>query len=336
MTTKTGVSSRAVGRCLLVPAWLVTLALLAVAIAHVVAFDRARVFMLADSYTLWIYLPAYAVATAAACFRVRALAITAGVVVVAQLCWVVPPALGGEPVPAAAAHAPHLRIVSANLNFDNHEHGPLLRELAHDRADVVVMEEVTPAWWSAIESSGLLTTHPHYVDVPRTDPGGMAVLSRDPLTDVVVRHSDDWPIITATLTVGGTALHLAGVHLLAPLDTFARNQRQQHAITAIVRSLARPRIVAGDFNASPYNRWFGELLGLGLDEAHEAVGRWWATTWPNGQHHLPPLRLDHVFVDDPPVVPLHASEGTGTGSDHRPIVVDLAIVRPRDVGAPAS
>ncbi len=116
------------------------------------------------------------------------------------------------------------------------------------------------------------------------------------------------------------------MHLVAPLETFDRNQRAQREITAIARHLARPRLVVGDFNASPYNRWFHQLLGLGLRDAHEAVGRPFATTWPNGEHLVPPLLLDHLFVD-PPIVPLHVREGHGVGSDHRPIIVDLAVVR---------
>jgi endonuclease/exonuclease/phosphatase (EEP) superfamily protein YafD len=115
-----------------------------------------------------------------------------------------------------------------------------------------------------------------------------------------------------------------GVHPVAPTETFARNQRQQRAITAIVRRLPRPRIVAGDFNSTMYNAWMDELTDLGLREAHEAVGRPFATTWPNGELLLPPLRIDHVLVDSP-LVPQRAAEGRGQGSDHRPVIVDLAI-----------
>jgi endonuclease/exonuclease/phosphatase (EEP) superfamily protein YafD len=325
------VSARSVGRLLLVPTWALVIGLLGLAGAHVVAFDRARVLMLADSYTLWIYLPAYAIAVAAICFRARALGLCAAVLIVAHLAWVVPPAFRRVSIPAAARVAPRLRIVSANLNFDNREHGPLLAELARDDGDVVVLEELTPEWWSAVKASGLWSSHPYRVGDPRHDPGGMAMLSREPLRDVVIRDADGWPIITAAVAVGGTTVHLAGVHLVAPLDTFSRNQRQQRAITEIIRALPRPRVVAGDFNADPYNRWYEQIRGLGLREAHEAVGRPLATTWPNGQHHLPPLRLDHVFVD-PPLVPLDAAEGRGTGSDHRPIVVDVAIMRAAAAG----
>ena len=126
--------------------------------------------------------------------------------------------------------------------------------------------------------------------------------------------------------VGGRRIHLAGVHPVAPLETFERNQRAQRAITAIARNMARPRVLVGDFNATPYNRWYQQLLDLGLRDAHESVGRPFATTWPNGQQRVPPLLLDHLFAD-PSVVPVAVREGRGTGSDHRPIIVDLAVTR---------
>ncbi len=131
-------------------------------------------------------------------------------------------------------------------------------------------------------------------------------------------------MITATVVLGGRRIHLGGVHPVAPLETFDRNQRAQQAITKVARNLPRPRILVGDLNATPYNRWFDELLDLGLRDAHESVGRPFATTWPNGQRHVPPLLLDHLLAD-PTVVPVAVREGRGTGSDHRPIIVDLAI-----------
>ena len=318
-------SARIPGRVLLAPAWALVSGLLLVAGAHVVGFDRNRMFEFADAYTLWIYLPAYFIAVAAASFRHYLLAIAAAVVVVAQCCWVIPPMLQRVSIPAAARSAPHFRVVSANLNYGNDHHTQALAELEADDADVLVLEEITPAWWQAIEHSALFASHHYFARAMRADAGGIALLSRTPLTDVVQHDTEGWPVFTAAISVGGRRVHLVGVHTVAPL-LFGRNHRQEQEITSIVRGMPGPRIVAGDFNASPYNRWFHQLLGLGLHEAHDAVGRPFATTWPNGtHHHLPPLRLDHLFAD-PALVPLRAAEGRGTGSDHRPIIVDLAVV----------
>jgi endonuclease/exonuclease/phosphatase (EEP) superfamily protein YafD len=319
-------SAKRAGRLLLVPVWSVVLVLVGLVVAHLVAFDRIHILLLVNAFTLWIYLPAYFIVVAALCFRARLLAVVAGLVVVAHVVWVVSPVLRADSASAAASRAPHARIVSANLRFNNEDRALLLAEIEGFRADVIVLEEVTPAWWTAIERSGLRASHPEVAKVIRDNPGGMAILSRHPLTDIEVRYANAWPIITATIAIDGRRVHVAGVHPVAPISSFANNQRAQRVITAIARDLARPRVVVGDFNASPYNRWHRQLLDLGLRDAHEVVGRPFATTWPNGRGLLPPLRLDYVFAERT-IVPLDAREGRGQGSDHRPIVVDLALVR---------
>jgi endonuclease/exonuclease/phosphatase (EEP) superfamily protein YafD len=325
------VSPRWVGRVLLAPVWLVVMGLLGLVAARVLAFDDRRIFMLADAYTLWIYLPAYAIVVAAVCFRFRTLAVAGAVVVVAQLAWVVPPVFDTVAAVPTMASVPRLRVVSANLAFTNFDH-TLVRELSGYDADVLFLEEVTPAWWDAIVREGLLASYPEHAESIHNGASGIAVLSRLPLSDVHIANPEIQPIISATMTFQRLAVRLVAVHPVAPIETFARNQDQQRAITAIVRRSARPRIVAGDFNSTMYNAWMQELTGLGLREAHEAVGRSFATTWPNGERHLPPIRIDHVLVD-PPLIPTRAAEGRGQGSDHRPIIVDLAVIdRPRRVG----
>jgi endonuclease/exonuclease/phosphatase (EEP) superfamily protein YafD len=324
-TSPSSRGARWVGHALLIPIWLGALALLALVIAHVVAFDDAHLFMLANAYVLWALLPAYAIAVAAVCFRAWPLAIVAGIVVVAHLVFVLPPLFRTVPVNAAAASAPRVRVVSVNLRFNNTDHAPTLDQLERFDADVIVLQEVTPAWWDAIRASNLAMSHPEVAEAIRDHPGGMAILSREPLRDVEVQEVQTWPIITATVVLAGRAVHLAGVHVPAPLQTFGRNQRAQREVTAIARSLPRPRLLAGDFNASPYNRWHEELLDLGLRDAHEAVGRPFAVTWRTRRFPVPPLLIDHVYAD-PPIVPVRAAEGRAFGSDHRPIVVDLAIL----------
>jgi endonuclease/exonuclease/phosphatase (EEP) superfamily protein YafD len=59
------------------------------------------------------------------------------------------------------------------------------------------------------------------------------------------------------------------------------------------------------------------------DDAWETGGRGFGFTWPNGMFQLPPIRLDHVFVSRDFGV-LGARVGTGAGSDHRPVVADVA------------
>jgi endonuclease/exonuclease/phosphatase (EEP) superfamily protein YafD len=313
----------------MIPVWAGALGLLVLLVGRLVAFDELHVLLLADAFVLWFVLPALLVAVAAICFRARVLSVLAVVAVVGLAAWVLPPAFRKASVPAAAATAPRLRMVSANVMFDNPQHTALVDELRSRDADVIFLQEVTPDWWRAIRAGGLLKSHPYFIEAARWGADGMALLSRLPFASRRVLHVGRRPVPTATVRVGRATVHLVDVHVVAPIETFDENRAQQIAITRIVRDTPKPRVVAGDYNATPTNRWYQELLDLGFHEVHEAVGDPFATTWPNGLVRVPPIRLDHVFVDDPPVVPLHVRQGTGAGSDHRPVIVDLAVLPPQ-------
>lgn len=319
-------SARTLGRILLVPVWAGVLGLLGLVVGRLVAFDDVHVQLLADAFVLWFVLPALLVAVAAICFRARVLSIVAVAVVIGLAAWVLPPVFRDASVPAAAASAPRLRVVSANVMFDNPQHTALLTELRSLDADVIFLQEVTPDWWGAIRAGGLLRTHPHFIEAARGGADGMALLSRLPFASKRLLHVGRRPVPTATVRVGRVPVHLVDVHVVAPVETFGQNRDQQLGINRIVHDIPKPRIVAGDYNATPTNRWYQELLDLGFHEVHEAVGDPFATTWPNGARRVPPIRLDHVFVDDPPVVPLAVRQGAGTGSDHRPVIVNFAVV----------
>lgn len=317
--------ARTLGRVLMVPIWAVLLGLLALVLARLVAFDDRRVLMLTNAYTPWIYLPAYVVMAAAICFRAKALAVVAAVIVAGHLVWILPPVFRTVSVPAAAAQAPRVRVVSSNLMFDNPDVAPLIAEITRFNGDIIVLEELTPTGWAAVQASGLLISHPHHLEQPRNGARGMALLSKLPFRDSAIRDANGLPVITATVVVRGRPVSIVGIHVVAPDRAFARNQRQQQDVNRIILRTSRPLVVAGDFNATPYNKWYDELRGLGLREAHEGVGKPWATTWPNGRHPLVPIRLDHVFADRS-LVPLSVEDGRGEGSDHRPVVADFAIL----------
>ena len=90
------------------------------------------------------------------------------------------------------------------------------------------------------------------------------------------------------------------------------------------RRCASAAAPCGDFNATLHAGGMRALRDAGLVDAHDALGRGLATTWPNGVFSAPPLHLDHVFVSEH-LVPLEVSEGRGEGSDHRPVIVDVAV-----------
>ena len=92
-----------VGRRLNLAVWLLLAAYLALLVLRVVAFDQNRFFAAANSLTLWLLLPAYAIASAALLFRRFVMAGGALLVVVFHVV-VVGPSIGvAEPIPDSGA-----------------------------------------------------------------------------------------------------------------------------------------------------------------------------------------------------------------------------------------
>ena len=161
---------------------------------------------------------------------------------------------------------------------------------------------------------------------PLDDSRGMAVYSRLPLAGTLIVQPEFAPTISTRVLVGGTNVTLVDVHAVGPSEGIGgATAWSSDVIVELTRTRPRPRVVAGDFNATPYNQTMHEMYDLGLESAHRLRGRGLAVTWPNGKHLLPPMQLDHVLVDDALVV-LDIRELRGSGSDHKPVLVDLAVM----------
>ena len=107
---------RLIGRGALLAGWLITAALGAVMVARVVAFDRGRLLLVANSLTYWIFLPEYLVLAVAIAARRYALVACAAVVVFAHVVVVWPSLRGPAPIArgvpgTAAAHLRRQRAV---------------------------------------------------------------------------------------------------------------------------------------------------------------------------------------------------------------------------------
>ena len=87
-----------------------------------------------------------------------------------------------------------------------------------------------------------------------------------------------------------------------------------------------PYIVSGDFNFPETAPQHANLKRAGVREAHElaAIGR--GATWPVNsifRYIVPGVRIDHIYLS-PQLTATTCRTGVGRGSDHRPVVADLA------------
>jgi endonuclease/exonuclease/phosphatase (EEP) superfamily protein YafD len=303
--------------------WCVVAALGGVVATRWIAFDANRLFAILGAFTFWLVLLALPVAAAAVVLR-RWLLAGAAALLLLWLAVQVVPGLRAEPVAAGARDAPLLRVGTANLRYDNPRAPELAGELFGFGADVLVLQEVTPAWRARLEPLARDVGLRHTVFAARDDAGGQAILSRYPLTDVRRAVASGWPQLGATVVVRAARVRIVDAHVVPPVYLYERHRTQARQLRALVDGSPRPLVVAGDLNATEFNRTVQRLLATDLRSAHAARGRGLATTWPNGRW-FPPIRIDHVLVSDEVEV-LDVWEGDGAGSDHRPVIADLAIL----------
>ena len=301
-----------------------------VAGARVVAWDAHAVLVALNALTPFLFLPAWPVAIAAGLTRRWALFAAAMVVVAAHVAFLAPELAARTPVPAIATDIRAVRLFNANVYAGNDRAGGIADEIIATRPDVVFLQEATPAIVETIDAVGALAELPYRIAVPRTDPFAGLVAARWPLLDQDVVEVDDRPVlIRATVETEGGPLRLYAVHVVAPFGGGRQEWiDEMRRITDELRAERLPVLMAGDFNATWGHRAFRRLLDAGLtDAAAAAGGRPFQMTWPRNRRLLPPFaRVDHVLTT-PGLAVIALHPGEGGGSDHTPLIADIARTR---------
>ena len=326
-TAPAGTVSGFIARVVLIGCWAAVAAMAFFIVARLAVPDRFLVLIWANAYTFWIYLPAYAAAAVAALLVRWRLLAAAGVVVAFHLVWVLPDFRPGESIPADAYSAPKLRLMTANVYFGNPDLRPLAREILEVDPDVLFIQEYGPKMEDALESEGVTGRYSYAAFAAENPYFGTAVFSRLPLSNVETVHAGRRPYIRATVNIGGHDVRLYDIHATSPgFGPGIANDWNDGWQSTFESLRSEPGLViaAGDFNMTQNHRWYRELERAGFTSSHEERGRGRATTWPQGRK-LPMIRIDQVF-HNAGVVTLSIREGRGEGSDHRPIIAELAIV----------
>jgi len=231
---------------------------------------------------------------------------------------------GTSPVVDADATPATLRLVSANLLASNTGHAATSAMLQASEADLLVLLEYTPEWQEVL--APLADEWPHRVERPQQSPFGIALWSRLPLDEVrgIAFDLEGFPSVEASVAVGETRLHVVATHPVPPMSARLTARRDAHldALGAHLARIEGPRVVAGDFNVTPWSASFARLVEKGgLVDARRGIGL--RTTWPT---YFPPasIPIDHVLVGGGVRV-LGLDSIAGTGSDHRALVADLHV-----------
>jgi endonuclease/exonuclease/phosphatase family metal-dependent hydrolase len=248
-------------------------------------------------------------------------------------------------IPPEEGRGTPIELVTWNLELGSDSGRDLVGVLSASRADVVVLQELTPDHVARIRRSDALATRfPNRILVPSDDVFGIGLLSTFPI--VASEPLDDPRGLVAILDIGGPdPLTVISAHPPPPRYLFspgvpprptAFDPELRDAALAALRArievelrTRQPLVVLGDFNVTPTEPAYAEL-SPGLDDVHLAVGVGPGWTWrPRQVEALPVgiLRIDHVFVA-PGIRPVGSFTDCSHPGDH-------CVVSARVIVAPA-
>ena len=227
--------------------------------------------------------------------------------------------------PPSQASGSNLRLMLANVYEANQDYAAFFSAVREVKPDVVVLQELTPAW--ADQLHHLASEFPYVEAIPRPSGSGMGILSRYPLTGVEVLTLDSSTHVALLVTVQleGAPVALLSLHPTTPVSPFKftnRNRQFSEAATRL-RAMKGSRILVGDLNTTMWSPYFQSLVReSGLIDARLGFGL--SASWPNPLPGFLQIPIDHCLVSEEVEV-TSVKTGPRTGSDHRPLVVDLRV-----------
>ena len=195
-------------------------------------------------------------------------------------------------------NGPVVRVMVSNLLASNTDYENQIAYIKSIDPDIVVFPEYTPVWGQVLEAA--LIEYTYKVSVPLDNPFGIAMLSKIPLLEqqiLYLEHSAR-PSVAATVSVGAHQVAIFGTHPPPPMtgDWYDERNRHLQKIAALSKRSARPFVVLGDLNITPWSSHFKKFLAEGgLVDSRR--GNKILPTWPA---FVPVLQIpiDHIIVND--------------------------------------
>ena len=272
-------------------------------------------------------IPAAPLAVVLLCWARRwAPAGLAAVLTVALIAVQLPAFVGAAPNPASAG----LRVMTINMLY-GHADPDAVTAVSNTDADVVMVQELTPAAVRRLTAAGLDATFPHQVLDARPDAAGVGIYSRSPLTDVTRVGGFHLALVTAKVAISGVArdVSLASIHLAAPWPQAIGSWHEDlAAFPGFLDDLASQSgdgtaVVAGDFNSTLDMRPFRALLTGGYQDAAQQAGDGRNLTFPANRPYPPVLGIDHVLTRNATAASTKTVELPNT--DHRALLVTVMV-----------
>lgn len=280
--------------------------------------------------TFWWSLPAVVLAPLAFLLGSRR---TAALLTVPAAVWLwsygtafLPPDAGGDA---------DLRVVTYNTYVGTPDSSHVVDLVRRVQPDVLLLQEVFPPREEQLRTQlAELGLSGEVIQSPGV--GGVGVYSRHPISEVrpiEVASGRSRSTAVFHLDVDGRPLQVVPVHLISPCPTCGTSIVERLELEGDVRLAEMgsviaaldpdvPAIVGGDFNSTDRSGPYRALVAAGFRDPQRDAGSGPGFTWPDEGSTGAFLRIDWLLVRGLDAVDAHV--GAGGGSDHRPVVVDVA------------
>ena len=223
----------------------------------------------------------------------------------------------------------NLRVLASNVYYKNQDYSRVISLVREEQPDLAVFAEINDDWLAALDQ--LKDILPYSLSPPESRNFGVALYSKLPLENSVFQEFTvrGRPNIVAQVAVGNKKVTVVGIHTVAPMSfglVKARN-KQLLKMSHYLQTITTPKIVFGDLNItmwSPYYKDFVATTGMRNARAGFGVQPTWYMKLPI--FYIP---IDHCLVS-PDIRVQNSRVGDPVGSDHLPIIVDLAIPQKSD------
>ena len=214
---------------------------------------------------------------------------------------------------------PALRLVSFDLGGANDRLDEIADFVLGASADVVLLQDVSCTAADRLIPKLKPTFPAAFVSAENC--AGQALLSKRQWIagGRVITGARKPLLVWARVQVANHTFTLTGVRLSGPLEP-NEQAADMARLLAHLSSQGATHVVAGDLNITPFAWKFAQLQNAGLGQ-HAT----YLTSWP-GQWALPIALPDNVLSSQD-IASVRVSFGPALGSDHRPLIADIAFVR---------
>lgn len=338
-------------RLLALTLWLYAIGLSSYLLLRLLLQDAFWLLAWASNFAPFYFLPLVLALPIGILLRAKRLSSANLILLLIGAVWFVPKYLPDNLFAGSPDYNTSLKVVTFNIWGNNNRLDDLIAWLQESEADLVLLQEVPPAWAGAT-IPGLEAVFPYQVSQPYDlRPWGDAILSRHP----ILTH-DRYALLNGhrandrvEIDLNGTVVAVYNVHLFLPQgDTWhfrppvnnslvnmlaryddTRRNQQIDRLLEILESEDKPFIVGGDFNTSDNAVVYGQMTNHWTDSFREA-GIGMGGTWPSAPAGFPRfvpamLRIDYIWHSDA-LVTLSAEVGPDLGSDHYPVIAALGLI----------